>query len=92
MPDPRDIVDIGGLLPASDRGSAEDAANPAAPGRSHLVGAPFLSIWFRCCHVYSRVYRNRERTHYEGRCPKCAAPLRVRIGPGGTTLRTFEAR
>jgi hypothetical protein len=53
---------------------------------------PFLSIWFRCCHVYGRLYRNPERTMYRGRCPACGATVRATIGPDGTPRRLFEAR
>jgi hypothetical protein len=52
----------------------------------------FLAIWFRCCHVYGRLYRNPSGTAYEGRCPKCGAKVRVLIGPDGTSQRMFEAR
>ncbi|MFA9479129.1 hypothetical protein ACERK3_12625 [Phycisphaerales bacterium AB-hyl4] len=60
------------------------------PGVS-LRGRPWLAVMFKCCQAYSRVYRNREATAYEGRCPKCHRPLRVAIGPGGTSTRFFEA-
>ena len=49
-------------------------------------------MWFRCCHTYGRMYRNRAETAYEGRCPRCGAMVHARIGPGGTSQRTFEAR
>jgi hypothetical protein len=52
----------------------------------------FLSVWYRCCHTYGRMYRNRSETAYEGRCPRCGARVRARIGPGGTSQRMFEAR
>ncbi len=51
----------------------------------------FLSVWFRCCHTYGRMYRNADETAYEGRCPSCGAPVRALIGPDGTSRRTFEA-
>ena len=58
----------------------------AAPPRK------FLSIWYRCCHTYGRLYRNKAGTAYEGRCPRCGATARALIGPGGTNQRLFEAR
>lgn len=51
---------------------------------------PFLGVRFACCGVYTRVYRNRSQTAYEGRCPKCAKPVRVGIGSGGSSSRFFE--
>ena len=52
----------------------------------------FLSVWFRCCHAYGRLYRNRQQTAFEGRCPRCGTPVAARIGQDGTTRRLFEAR
>ena len=51
----------------------------------------FLSVWFRCCHVYGRMYRTPEQTAYLGRCPRCGAPVRAGIGPHGTSRRMFQA-
>jgi hypothetical protein len=52
---------------------------------------PFLSVWYRCCHVYGRMYRNASGTAYVGRCPRCGGPVRALIGPEGTSNRTFIA-
>ena len=52
---------------------------------------PFLGITFACCDVYTRVYVNRQETAYEGKCPRCARPVRLDIGPGGTDQRFFVA-
>ena len=50
----------------------------------------FLGLKFTCCGVYSRVYVNNDGTAYEGRCPKCLKPVKLKIGEGGTDGRFFE--
>ena len=52
----------------------------------------FLGIIFECCNIYQRVYINKERNAYEGRCPKCFAEVKVRIGTDGSDTRFFRAR
>ena len=58
---------------------------------THSHKRPFLGIHFKCCSVYSRIYKNKEGTAYEGRCPKCGALVRVPIGSEGTRSRFFVA-
>lgn len=48
-------------------------------------------VYFECCRVYQRVYRNKLGTAYVGWCPKCARKIEVGIGPGGTDCRSFTA-
>jgi len=72
-------------------GKTVDDSPPASSRRTAGGGPPWISMLWRCCSVYSRVYRNRQGTAYEGHCPKCARPVRVKIGPGGTSARCFEA-
>jgi len=50
---------------------------------------PYLSVLFRCCGVYQRVYRSADNATYRGRCPKCARPVTFRVGQGGTDSRFF---
>jgi len=86
MADPRDRVDIEGLRTPDDSSAGRSSAGGASSGKR------FIMIWFRCCHAYGRLTRNAAGTHYAGRCPRCGAPVSVRIGPGGTDRRIFEAR
>ena len=50
----------------------------------------FLGIWFECCHVYGRLYKNKDGTAYVGRCPRCLRSFRVKVGNGGTDRRFFR--
>ena len=51
----------------------------------------FLGIHFRCCNIYTRIYKNRENTAYEGHCPRCGKKVHVPIGKNGSSARFFEA-
>ncbi len=57
---------------------------------STAAGRRFLGLQFDFCGVYTRVYVNQDETVYEGNCPKCARPVRLEIGPGGTSSRFFN--
>ena len=81
----RDIVDIDGLR---EKGS-ESERTEATPG-NEKPQRRFLSILFRCCNAYGRLYPDAERTRYEGRCPKCGARVEAGIGPGGTNRNLFD--
>lgn len=87
MPDPRDIVDIPGVTTGRD--------SPRTPEQSSGANAPgsksWLGIWFRCCHTYGRLYKDPTCRTYVGRCPKCGAQARAKVGSGGTNRRLFEA-
>lgn len=90
MPRDRDdILDIDGL---------PDPRGPQPPGAFRPVAPPgrgernWLAVHWRCCHVYSRIYKTRDGRSYAGRCPRCGRPVRAHIGPEGTNARFFEAR
>ncbi|MDR1962471.1 MAG: hypothetical protein LBQ50_01680 [Planctomycetaceae bacterium] len=65
--------------------SSSDIENPNKTGRR------FIGVKFNCCGIYVRIYINRDGTAYEGRCPKCFKPVKIKIGTGGTNHRFFEA-
>ena len=77
MSDPRDYK--------LEIGSARGDAQPKCDANDR----PFLSVLFKCCDVYQRVYRSPDRTHYSGRCPKCGRAVRFLVGAGGTDARFF---
>lgn len=62
-------------------------ANTETPARRAYIG-----VHFECCNVYTRIYRAAHRREYVGRCPNCLRPLRIRVGPEGTSARLFRAR
>ncbi|MEM8668802.1 MAG: hypothetical protein AAGG48_14880 [Planctomycetota bacterium] len=74
---------------------ASSDPNPT-PGRETPVvnpstSRPFIGINFDCCRTYGRIYRNKQNTAYEGRCPSCNARVSVPIGEGGSSSRFFTA-
>ena len=95
MDQPDYILDIQGVTPPGPP-EAPNAAGPKHPqpdGKAGSAGGgrPWLAIHWRCCSVYSRVYRNARGTAYEGCCPRCRRMLTVEIGTRGTAARFFEA-
>ena len=63
----------------------ETGVRHTQPGERKYIG-----IRFNCCGLYVRIYANKEGTAYEGRCPKCAKPVKLKIGEGGTNNRFFD--
>ncbi len=55
-------------------------------------GKPFIGIKFDCCNVYNRVYMNKEKMAYEGRCPRCLRKISVKISKDGVSTRFFSAQ
>lgn len=53
---------------------------------------PFIGIMFECCHVYQRIYLNKERTAFRGGCPKCGKRVEVLVDPNGEKNPFFVAR
>lgn len=66
--------------------------NFADTARGGQAERRFLGVRFDCCGIYTRIYVNRAGTAYEGYCPRCSRPVRLRIGPEGTDERFFVVR
>lgn len=52
---------------------------------------PTIGVKFTCCQVYAHIYLNKQGTAFAGHCPKCARPVRVLVGPGGSDAKIWEA-
>lgn len=88
MDEPDYILDIGGLKEVPAEGSQEDGS----ARKSGIAGKKCIYVLFECCGVYCHIYKNKNATAYEGRCPKCLRPISVKIGEGGTNQRFFRAK
>lgn len=62
--------------------------NPTLPSASNQP-RPFLGVNFAACRVYGRLYKTRDGSAYEGRCPRCGKSIRVPVGAHGTSQRFF---
>lgn len=89
MPEPDYIIELSGR---PVRAGCAAGGPEAPPSEADFRGRPWVAVRFRCCRCYTRIYRNREGNAYEGHCPKCRRPVRMRIGNGGTNARFFEAQ
>lgn len=69
---------------------SSEAPAPPGTGEAAAEQRSFLGVRFDCCGIYARVYKNAAGDAYEGRCPKCAQPVRFDVGPGGTSSRFFS--
>jgi hypothetical protein len=72
--------------------SSASVPAPATPPAKHSPSpSSFLSIHFRCCNVYARIYKNAAGTAYSGHCPKCQCRAQIGISADGSSSRMFEA-
>jgi len=79
-----DLVSDPNIMPVVSAQGLEQTPGITAEGKK------FLGIKFSCCGLYARIYVNRDGTAYEGRCPRCLQPIKIKIGQGGTSTRFFE--
>jgi hypothetical protein len=88
------------VTPATGRYHARESAMPIdvyddmpdPPPNPRRRPRPYIAIFFECCKVYARVYRQPHERTYRGRCPRCLRTFKVRVGPDGTPARFFRAR
>jgi hypothetical protein len=72
--------------------SEQHKPTPDPPRHNAKAPRPYISIYFECCGVYARIYRQPEKMVYYGHCPRCLRTVTVRVGPEGTRARLFRAR
>lgn len=88
MPDePAYILDL-----SADAAAAAEGGLASEHAAQETAGRPWIGIHFECCGIYNRIYRSPDGTAYEGYCPRCARPVRVKVGEGGTSHRMFRAQ
>ncbi len=50
----------------------------------------FISVLFKCCNVYNRIYINKEENGLPWQMSQVPQVRKVQIGEGGTDTRFFE--
>jgi len=66
-------------------------AQPAANRSSRASGdRPWIGVHFTCSNMYIRVPKNRDKSGYTARCPRCGKCMRFRVGSAGTAERFFQ--
>lgn len=63
-------------------------------GRGESAARPprvWVSVHFRCCNVYQRVYFARGAVEAVGRCPSCLREIRFRLDENAEPGRFFSA-
>ncbi|MDX2146905.1 MAG: hypothetical protein SFZ23_05235 [Planctomycetota bacterium] len=63
--------------------------SPSVDPRVASKLGPYLRIYFKCAHAYTRVYRDRRGGSYSARCPRCGKSMPFAVGAGGTSERFF---
>ncbi|MCK6485554.1 MAG: hypothetical protein L6R00_15605 [Phycisphaerae bacterium] len=82
MREPQDgFIDVRIGAP-DERDASPDSAGPQRR---------WIGIYFACCGVYARVYRDPHESCYRGACPRCRRSVQVPVGPHGTSQRLFRA-
>lgn len=51
----------------------------------------WVSVHYRCCNVYQRVYFAQGAAEAVGHCPKCLREVRFRLTQSGDRTRFFAA-
>jgi hypothetical protein len=66
---------------------------PVKDGKADSKGKPrpHINMYFKCCNVYAYIYLNHEGTAFAGNCPRCARPVRIKAGRGGSRSKFWTA-
>ena len=78
-------------MPGENLDLTSDDTTASMQAAAENTSRRFVGIRFACCDLYVRIYINRESTAYQGNCPRCARPVELKIGPGGSESRFFTA-
>ena len=65
------------------------AQDEVRPGRSRQP-RQFVGVMFECCDAYGRLYPNRQRSAFVGRCPRCYRMVTVPVSDDGADTRFFR--
>lgn len=68
-----------------------NGARDRADGGAARAPRTWVSVYFRCCNIYQRVYFARGSVSAVGRCPSCLREIQFRLDADADPGRFFTA-